>query len=104
MRTLVDLSVPVSDTFSAKGRGCGGKHPLRAGRFDRANLPARRRDSQRYRVGPREALGVENDPGDGSTILLYVLGNFSSWRGVLDYAGRALCPHYVAPMGVGVEV
>src|ERR671916_1548347 len=84
--------------------GCAGKNTTYSLWFALLSLPARARDPQRYRVGPREALGVETDPGDGGTILLHVLGNLSSRRGVLDYVGHTLCPHYVAPVSIGVEV
>ena len=72
--------------------------------FGLPDLPAAGCDPQSDRVGPLEALGVETDPAYGGPVLLYVLADLGGGRGVFDYLGRALGPHYVAAMRIGVQV
>ncbi len=77
---------------------------FRVGALSRSGLPdlqARGRHPDSYGIGSGKAVRVEADSGDSISILLYVLGDFGSGRGVFNYGSHALYPQYVSSMSVG---
>lgn len=66
------------------------------------DLPARGHHPDSYGIGSGKAVRVEADSGDSISILLYVLGDVGSGRGVFNYVSPALYPQYVSSMSVGV--
>jgi hypothetical protein len=68
------------------------------------DLSACRLHPDRHGVCLREPVRLEPDPGHVFPVLLGVLADLiGGWR-VFDYHGRALDAHYVAAVGVGVEI